>query len=166
MTLRAGSLLLLLLLAACSATDDAGSPEDPPEKQEPRDLRAGRISAGAPGQGLQRPQVVLAPSAASLSEEIGAEIPDSGEGTYLAAYWGEQSTGGYSMNVGGARIEGDRVTVRLLLKGPPGEAIVTQVLSYPYVLAVVRDLDAGSKEFIFVDQDGRELGWPVRRADG
>ena len=164
--LRAGSLLLLLLLSACSAADDAAPSSDPPEPEGPRDLRAERISAGAPGQGLQRPQVVLAPSAASLSEQIGLEIPDSGEGTYLAAYRGEQPTGGYSVNVGGARVEGDRVTVRLLLKGPPGEAIVTQVLTYPYVVAVVRDLDARGKDFVFVDQDGRRLDWRVRRAGG
>lgn len=166
MMLRAGLLPLLLLLAACSAADDAGSSSDPPGPERPRDLRAERISAGAPGQGLQRPQVVLAPSAAALSEEIGPGIPDSGEGTYLAAYRGEQPTGGYAVNVGGARIEGDRVTVRLLLKGPPGEAIVTQVLTYPYVVAVVRGLDAGGKEFAFVDQDGRGLDWRVRRVDG
>ena len=163
---RAGSVLLLLLLAACSATDDAGPPNEGPEPDRPRDLRVERLDAGAPGQGPQRPNVVLAPSAEALSREVGARIPGSGEGTYLAAYWGERSTGGYAINVGGARVEGDRVTVRLLLKGPPSDAIVTTVLTYPFVFAVVRGLDARGKDFSFVDGDGRALDWPVRRADG
>jgi hypothetical protein len=61
----------------------------------------------------------LAPLAADLSGEVDAKIPDSGRGTYLGAYSGERPTGGYSVNVAGARIEGGRVTLRLPLKGPP-----------------------------------------------
>ena len=55
------------------------------------------------------------------------ERPDSGSGTYLAAYWGEKPTGGYSMSVRSARLEGSRVIVRLALKEPPRDAILTQV---------------------------------------
>jgi hypothetical protein len=157
---RAGTVALLLLLAAaCSAGNDSPS-------EAPRDLRVERISSGAPGQGPEQPEVVLAPSAAALSEAIGANVPDSGRGTYLAAYWGEKSTGGYSLAVESARLEGDRVTVRLALKEPPRDAIVTQALTYPYAVAVVRDLDPQGKDFSFTDQDGRELGWPVRLAGG
>lgn len=175
---RAGRVLLLLLLllpAACSAPDEPGTREEPSEEppetterpeEQRRDLRAETIFGGAPGQGPRRPRVVLAPSAASLSEEVGARIPDSGEGTYLVAYRGEEPTGGYSLDVGGARLAGDRVTVRLLLEGPPEDEIVTQALTYPYVVAVVRSPDATDREFVFVDGDGRRLDWPVRRAGG
>lgn len=157
---RAGTVALLLLLAAgCSAGNDSPS-------EAPRDLRVERISSGAPGQGPEQSRIILAPSAAALSEAIGANVPDSGEGTYLAAYWGEKSTGGYSLAVESARLEGDRVTVRLALKEPPRDAIVTQALTYPYAVAVVRDLDPQGKDFSFTDQDGRELGWPVRLAGG
>jgi len=110
--------------------------------------------------------VILAPSATALSEAMGANIPDSGEGTYLAVYWGEKPTGGYSLAVESARVAGDRVTVRLALKEPPSDAIVTQALTYPYAVAVVRDLKLQGKDFSFVDRDGKELGWPVRLVDG
>jgi hypothetical protein len=152
--LRAVLVTLLLLLAGCSAA---------PGSEEPRDLRVERISSDAPGQGPRHPQAVVAPSAAALSGEIGANVPDSGSGTYLAVYWGEKPTGGYSMSVRSARLEGSRVTVRLALKEPPRDAILTQALTYPYAVAVIRELDPGGKDFSFVDENGRELGWPVRR---
>lgn len=163
---RVGPILLLLLLSACSATGDSGSSEAPPEAREPRDLRVEPLAAGAPGEGPQRPRVVLAPSAEALSGELDAEIPDSGRGTYLVAYSGERPTGGYSVNVAGARVEGDRVTVRFSLEGPPSDAIVTQALSYPYVISVLKDLDATGKTFSFVNGNGETLDWPVRRVGG
>lgn len=152
--LRAGLVTLLLLLVGCSAGDGS---------EEPRDLRVERISSDAPGQGPRQPRAVVAPSAAALSGEIGANVPDSGSGTYLAAYWGEKPTGGYSMSVRSARLDGSRVIVRLALKEPPRDAILTQALTYPYAVAVIRELDPGGKDFSFVDENGRELGWPVRR---
>ena len=152
--LRAGLVMLLLLLAGCSTGDGS---------EEPRDLRVERISSDAPGQGPRQPRAVVATSAAALSGEVDANVPDSGSGTYLAAYWGEKPTGGYSMSVRSARLEGSRVTVRLALREPPRDAILTQALTYPYAVAVIRELDPGGKDFSFVDENGRELGWPVRR---
>ena len=157
---RVGMVVLLLLAAGCSGSSTEPSPDNPSEA-----LRVEQISSGAPAQGPE-PRVILAPSAAALSEATGVDVPDSGNGTYLAVYWGEKPTGGYSLAVKAARIEGDRVTVRLALKEPPSDAIVTQALTHPYAVAVVRDLEPRGKDYSFVDQDGEELGWPVRRAGG
>jgi hypothetical protein len=157
---RAGTIaLFLLLVTGCSI----GSNPEPPASEV---LRVEQISAGAPGQGSERPRVIVAPSARALSTTIGENIPDSGKGAYLAAYWGQKPTGGYSLGVQSARLEGDRVTVRIALEEPPRDAVVTQVLTYPYAVAVVRDLDPKGKRFSFTDQGGRELGWPVRIAGG
>ena len=163
-------LVLLLLAAGCSAGGDASAPSPEPSEtteisDEPRELRVERIFSNAPGEGRRRPGVILAPSASALSEEIDAEIPDSGEGTYLISYWGQKPTGGYSLTIESARLRGHRVTVGLALEEPPPDAIVTQSLTYPYAVAVVHDVDPKS-DFAFVDQQGRELGWPVRRVDG
>ena len=155
--------MLLLLAAGCSFDEPSETPE---ASEEPRDLRVERISSDAPGQGPQRPRAVAAPSAAALSGVIGAHVPDSGSGTYLAAYWGEKPTGGYSMAVRSARLEEGRVTVRLFLREPPRDALLTQALTYPYAVAVVRGLNPDCKDFSFVDEAGRELDWPVRRAGG
>ncbi len=156
--------MLLLLLAACSTAEDSGPTGT--GSPEPRTLRVERIAAGSPGQGVQRPLVVVSPTAEGLSREMDAEIPASGEGTYLVAHAGEQPTGGYSINVGGAKVEGDLVTIEFSLKGPPADAIVTQVLTYPYVVSVIKDLDPAGKEFRFVDGDGERLDWPIRRVGG
>lgn len=164
-----GTLVLLLLAAGCSAGDDASTPssEEPPETTETsEELRVEPIFSNAPGQGPREPKVILAPFVSALSRELGAEIPDSGEGTYFVAYWGEKPTGGYSLGVESARLEGDRLTVGLALEEPPPDAIVTQALTYPYVVALVRGVDPRGKSFIFVDQKGRELGWAVRRVEG
>lgn len=161
---RVGPVLLLLLLAACSAAEDSGAPGG--SSPGPRDLRVENLAAGSPGEGPQRPRVVVAPSAEALSGELDGEINGAGEGTYLVAHRGEQPTGGYSVGVKGARVEGDRVTVRMTLKGPPEGAIVTQVLTYPYVISVLKDLDPAGKEFLFVGGDGEGLDWPVRRVGG
>ncbi|HET7270477.1 MAG TPA: protease complex subunit PrcB family protein [Rubrobacter sp.] len=156
--------LLSLLLAACSAAGNSGGSSEKPA--EPRNLRVERISSGAPGQGPQRQRVVVAPSAQALSRELGVEIPNSGEGIYLISYWGMKPTGGYSLAVESARLEGKLVTVRLRLKEPPPDAMVTQALTYPYAAAVVQDVSLRGKEFSFVDQHGRKLGWPVRKMSG
>jgi protease stability complex PrcB-like protein len=164
--IRAGTVVLLLLLACGCSADDGPEPSADDPSEAPRDLRVGRISAGAAGQGPEEPRVIVAASAAALSEAIGAEVSDSGEGTYLAAYWGEKPTGGYSLEVGSARLEGNRATVRLILEEPPREAVVTQALTYPYAVAVVRGLDPGGMDFSLTDQSGRALGWPVRLVGG
>ena len=153
--------LLLVLAVGCSADD--GTEPSSGTTGPSEELRVEGISSGAPGQGPARPRVVLAPSAAALSQEIGEAVPDSGGGTYLAAYWGEKPTGGYSLAVRSARLERERVSVQLSLKEPPPDAMVTQALTYPYAVALVRGLDLRGKGFSFVDRAGRELDWPVRR---
>ena len=164
---RVGPILLLILLSACSTGGDRGASDGgAPGTQEPRDLRVERVASGAPGEGPANPRVVLAPSAEALSEEPGAQIRDSGEGTFVVVYGGQRPTGGYSVGVAGAKVEGDRVTVRVSLEDPPPDAIVTQSLTYPYGISVLRGLAPGGKSFSFVDGDGRELGWPVRRVEG
>jgi hypothetical protein len=168
--LRVGLVVILLLLAGCSG----GGSEPPAEEtseatgasEEPRDLRVERISSDEPGQGPRRPRAEVAPSADALSEAIGANVPDAGGGTYLAVYWGRKPTGGYAISACSARLEGDTVTVRLTLKEPPQGAILTEALTYPYAVAVIRDLDPTGKGFSFVDEEGRVLDWPVRRAGG
>jgi hypothetical protein len=103
--------------------------------------------------------------------DLSAQIRGSGEGTYVVIYGGGRPTGGYSVDVAGvrveeARVEGDRVTVRVSLEGPSPDAIVTQSLTYPYKISVLRGLSAGGKRLSLVDGEGRELGWPVRRVGG
>lgn len=132
-------------------TQEAGETGEAPIEQ---------LAAGS--NGLRQPQVVVAPSADALSEVTGVQAPGAGEGTYLAVFWGEKPTGGYTVEVLSARTEGSRIMVRLALQKPPPDAMVSQALTYPYAVAVLQGVDAGEKEFVFVTGNGRELGWPVR----
>ncbi len=144
-------------------TTAAGTTGGPPNEvpgEVPSGVPLVEISSGPDG--LNEPQVVLAQSAAALSGATGIRAQNSGEGTYLAVFWGEKPTGGYTVEVLSARPEGSRVVVRLALEEPPPDALVGQALTYPYAAAVLRGVDTGEKEFVFVTENGRELGWPVR----
>lgn len=50
---------------------------------------------------------------------------------------GMRNTGGYSVDVHGAKVEGETLVVDAVVQGPPGGAIVTQVITYPYAVVAV-----------------------------
>ncbi len=110
----------------------------------------------------EKKQIVIAPSAKSLSRVTGEKVRDSGRGTYLRACWGSKPTGGYSVAVNSASKSRDGVAVDLKLK-KPGSGAVTQAETHPCTTAVVQDLNPEGKAFSFFAQDGRGLDWPVRR---
>ncbi len=165
------ALLLLLLAAGCSDGEGvpdtgeetgAGPAQETTEATEgARELRVEQLTSGSDG--LYQPQVVVAPSAAALSEAAGVEVPDVGEGTYLAVFWGERPTGGYTVDVLSANLAADRVSVEVALEPPPEDAMVSQALTYPYAAALVRAVEPSGKDFVLVTREGREIGWPVQR---
>jgi hypothetical protein len=186
---RALYALLLLLLAGCagmnpSSPEDAEDPlpnrtseetsasggERPEETAEEethdasRPVAARELSSGSFGQGGARPEVRVARSAPALTEELGEEVRDRGPGVYLAALWGRKNTGGYSIGLAGAREKDGRILVRLSLKKPPKDAMVTQAITYPYVYVFVPG--AAPEDLSFVDARGEELDWPVVEAGG
>lgn len=114
--------------------------------------------------GLEQRQVVISPSASALAEATGVQVPEAGDGTYLAVFWGEKATGGYTVEVLDARIRNGRLVVRTDLKPPPPDAMVGQALTYPYAAAVIRGEFPADTDFVFVTRGGRELGWSVQRA--
>ena len=135
---------------------------------EARDLLVEQISSASAGQGPAFPQVFVALSATTLSAALSAalseslEIPDRGDGTYLATCWGLKRTGGYSVTIESAVLEGDQVTVNLALSEPFEDEITTQALTFPFAVAVLRDLDPRDKNFSFVGK----LRWQIRHVDG
>lgn len=122
-----------------------------------------QIVMGAPGQGPKRPRVIVASSASALSKELGKPVEESGKGTYIAALWGEKPTGGYTIAIGKPLRVGKMVTVELDLKKPPRDAFVSQSITYPYVVAVIRDIDPSSTKFTLVEKNGRRLDWPIQK---
>ncbi|WP_143528822.1 protease complex subunit PrcB family protein [Rubrobacter xylanophilus] len=157
---------LLLLVFGCRP-EDAGEPS-------PRELEVHQTASGQTFRGREEPLAVVAPSREELEEALGNTVPKEvtepggspgeREATHLAVFWGEKPSGGYSLSVASARLEGERLVVRLRLRRPgPGE-IVTQALTYPYAVAVISGVGPEGREVVLTDQEGRRLGWPVRRA--
>lgn len=167
-------LLASLALAACAG---GGGPQTQPETtqtspEEERVLDVRQVDSGSLGQGNPEPRAVVAGSPESLAAATGlqglqgVEDTTADEGTaYVAVFWGEQNTGGYEIEVEGARLEGGTVEVSVALQSPPEGAIVSQALTYPYAVAEIPDLDPADREFVLADQDGNELGWPVELAE-
>lgn len=182
--------LLLFLAAGCAsgsggnANSPTGDPEAPSETtrtnattgetratSEPTgegttgppqtgDAQIEQLSSGA--MGPEERQILIATSAQDLAAATGLNVSDVGEGTYIAVAWGKKPTGGYTVDFGSASVEGFRVTVSIELEQPPPDAMVAQAITYPYAAAFLRGVDPGEKEFVFVTQNGREIGWPVR----
>lgn len=176
-TLLMAGLAMVLILAVPTAAqvvqDPTVNPENVPNGQyepapePPRDLPIEQISSDTYSDLYpESPRMLLASSAATLSNAIGAEVPDSGDGAYLAVYWGPQPSSGYSVAVESARLEGDRVMVGLALKEPALGEVVQTAFTYPYAVSVVRGPDLLGRDFSFVDQNGLRFGWPVYRVTG
>lgn len=52
---------------------------------------------------------------------------------------GQRSTGGYSIAVRGARVEGDTIIVDAVVQGPPPGSAVTQAITSPWTVVAVRN---------------------------
>jgi len=167
----AGALALLLLVIAGCSSEPGGPATGSAEPTAGSGKTARSTTAeevvveqiGGGQSGPARQQVIVAGSARELSEAAGVEVPDAGEGVYVSAHAGERPTGGYRVSVSGTGSGGVRVTLR----EPDEGDIVTQALTQPYAVAVVRSgsgdpPDAG--ELRFVDRAGEPLSWPVRVA--
>ena len=156
-----GTLVLALAAGAALASAETG-PRDGATSRT-TELAVKKVDSGPDG-ALKRRQIVIASSARALSAAIGEEVPHSGRGTYVAAYWGAKPTGGYSVAIREASKTGDRVSVRLALREPAPGTVVTQAFTYPYAIAVVKDLNPEGRRFSFFEGDGQRLDWTIRRA--
>lgn len=130
------------------------------------DLRVEQLAAGNWGHDLQGAQILLAPSAAALGGATGIAVPEAGAGVYLGVFGGERPTGGYAIRITGGVEAGGDVTIRLATRRPAPGAMVAQVLTSPYAIAVIPDLQLARWTFTFRDQHGTDLAWPVRRVEG
>jgi hypothetical protein len=71
---------------------------------------------------------------------VGAGDPprvDFSKEAIVFVFGGMRNTGGYSVDVRGAQVEGDALVLDAVVQGPPPGAIVTQVITYPYAVVAV-----------------------------
>ncbi|MBA2442613.1 MAG: protease complex subunit PrcB family protein [Rubrobacter sp.] len=152
---------LVLLPAACG---DARQGEQPAEEESvPEPVEVEELAAGDAG--LEEPQVMISASAAELAAASGVEVPERGGGLYIAAHAGERPTGGHSVEVEATGPEGGPAELRVSVSEPGPGDIATQALTYPYAVVLVWPAPPDGS-LSFVDGEGGELGWPVRRLSG
>jgi hypothetical protein len=66
-----------------------------------------------------------------------ANTKEYGDKTYLYVSWGQRPTGGYEVTILEAVRENDEIVVRVRYSRPPPDAMVTQVITYPFDLATI-----------------------------
>jgi hypothetical protein len=154
-----GALLCItavLLAAGCAAGEESGE-----TTRTQRPLKVEQLSSV--NRGPEQRQLVVSPSAQSLAKATGLEVQGSGEGTYVAACRGRKPTSGYPVGMDSAKLEGEKVRLELTLEKPEPTDIVTQAITYPCAVGLVRGVSPEGLELVPVNSRGEPLEWPVRR---
>jgi hypothetical protein len=148
--IRSGSRLLpqgmkatvLLCAALLSVNDCTVAP--PPESKEGETVQVRTIGKGGNALDAENPDSVAAFDDATFrstwTKRVGEGDPpsvDFSKEAVVFVFGGMRNTGGYSVDVRGARVEGDALILDAVVQGPPPGAIVTQVITYPYAVVAV-----------------------------
>ncbi len=91
--------------------------------------------------GLTAPDVLIIKSmdelAATGSQELVTQKIDFEKYTLVVLALGTQNTGGYAAIITGIQVEGDTLFVQGRALRPTPDAMVTQVITYPYAAALI-----------------------------
>ena len=75
----------------------------------------------------------------------------------VAAFQGQQNTGGFTIHISGIERRGDQLVVRATFTAPGPGALVTQVLTSPAHVVSIDAADAtGARDAILIDDSGTE----------
>ena len=140
---------VLFALAFLSCASDTPPPAAPAadngsasasEIVETRTLTSGGYAQAQP----ERPQAVAVKSADEYAgkwqQTVGGGTPpqvDFAADSVVILLAGSRRTGGYSVDVRGARLEGRTLVIDAAVKGPPPDAIVTQAFTSPFAVIAV-----------------------------
>ena len=95
-------------------------------------------------------------SRAKIAQLVPAAQAPAGR-VLVAAFQGQQMTGGYTIHITAIERRGDQLVVRATLTAPGPGAIVTQVLTSPaHVVSIASADAAGLREALLLDQNGHE----------
>ncbi len=108
------------------------------------------------------PKLVVARGAggrARLEQLVQGVLPNDDAILPVGVFQGVQRTGGYSVRVARVRVAGDVVEVVAAFTRPAPNALVTQVITSPFVVIGIRraDLPSGQLRFVLLDENGAEL---------
>lgn len=84
--------------------------------------------------------------------------PPSADRALVAAFQGEQRTGGFSIRITKIERSGDELIVRVAVTRPAADAMVTQVITSPaHAVSVLRSDIAGARVAVLIDANGAEM---------
>ena len=94
---------------------------------------------------------------ATISQLVSGATAAAGR-VLVAAFQGQQNTGGYSVQITAIERNGDQLVVRATFVVPAPGAMVTQALTSPaHVVSIATADAAGIREAILLDQTGIEI---------
>lgn len=97
------------------------------------------------------------PTRAKISQLVSGATASAGR-VLVAAFQGQQNTGGYSVQITAVERNGDELVVHATFAVPGPGAMVTQVLTSPAHVVSIAAADAtGLRQAILVDQTGVEI---------
>lgn len=115
-----------------------------PQSKEGDTVQVRAIGKGGNALDAEQPDSVVAfddeTFRSTWTTRVGGGEPPSVDFSKEAAvfvFGGMRNTGGYSVEVRKANIEGDALVLDVVVHGPPPGAIVTQAITYPYAVVAV-----------------------------
>ncbi len=99
------------------------------------------------------PTLIVAASATALSNamsetlSLGVSVPESRTGTCLGACLGRQSSGGHSISIESAQLNGSQVVIHVAVRAPSADDVALQAFTSPFAVAVIPGLDPRGRTF-------------------
>jgi hypothetical protein len=149
--------LALLLLVSCGGTAGTGGAVSPSPSARPVAFTEVAATAQARHDGAETLLVGTSDaSRATIARRVpSASAPDGR--VLVAAFQGQQRTGGHAIRVTAMERRGDQLVVRATFTRPGPDAMVTQVLTSPAHIVSIAAADAsGVREVVLVDETGTE----------
>ena len=149
--------LAVLLLVSCGSTVGSGGAVSP----TPAARSVAFTEVGATGQAGHDSGATLVVGSSDASRAIIARLVPSvaipADRVLVAAFQGQQRTGGYGIRVTAIERRGDQLVVTAMFIEPKPDSIVTQALTSPAHVVSIAAADAtGLREAILVDGSGAQ----------
>ena len=143
-------MLAVFLLAACGGGPGATSA---------RPVAFADIASAATSRHAGGPELIVGTSdgarARIVSLRPSLTLPDGV--VPVAAFQGQQRTGGFAIRITRIERDGDRLVVRAVFSSPLDNAFVTQALSSPvHIVSVATSALSGVREAVLLDDAGAE----------
>jgi predicted amidohydrolase len=147
------SALVVFALAACGGGGSRAA-------SGPREIAFSEVTAtnmAAHDSGATVYVAASASSQATLRRLISAATA-SADRTLVAAFQGEQRSGGYTVTITKLELDGERLLVHVKLVVPAADAMVTMALTSPaHVVSVLTSEIAAAKVAVMIDESGTAI---------